>query len=345
MDNDFTRNLFDPDFSPPVVDCYGVETDVLNKMLHSMMFIREVEQVLAVGRRDGLIGGPVHLGVGQEAIAVGISQNLRKTDRVFGGHRSHSHLLALNPDAHRIFAEVLGKVTGFSRGMGGSMHLTDPENGFLGSVPIVAGTIPLAVGASLAAKMQKTDDIGVCYLGDGAAEEGVFQESLNLAGVLKTPTLFVVENNLYASHMHISQRQPEYNTSRFAMINNIPYQTIDGNDVVSVFDISREIISDIRKGRGPALLELITYRWFGHVDWREDIDVGVARSAGEISKWRKRDPVSRLIMLMKRSGLLSDENLEKVTRDIKGAVQNAWAQALLDDYPDAIATDDCVYKK
>lgn len=345
VDNEFINSLFDPDFEPEIGACDRVETDILQKMLRSMLFIREVEQKLAVERRDGLIKGPVHLGVGQEAIAVGISQNLRKTDRVFGGHRSHSHILALNPDARQIFAEVLGKVTGFSKGMGGSMHLTDPVNGFLGSVPIVAGTIPLAVGASLAAKMQKTSDIGVCYFGDGAAEEGVFQESMNLAKVLKTPTLFVVENNLYASHMHISQRQPQQKISRFASVNNVPYQTIDGNDAISIFEISRDIISDIRKGLGPALLELISYRWYGHVDWREDIDVGISRSADEVLKWRKKDPVARLIKSMKRSGILTEEYLENVINEVGSTVQDSWEKALSDEYPDLSTTSNCVYSK
>ena len=186
-----------------------------------MMLIRHSEHKLAQMKKEGMIGGPVHLGVGQEAIAAGMTQHLNASDRVFGAHRSHAHLLAINPDCYKLFAEVLGKATGFSKGMGGSMHLFDQSSGFYGSVPIVSGTVPLAVGAGFASKLQDNETVAVCYLGDGAVEEGVVHESLNLASVFSLPVIFVVENNLFASHMHISQRQPANFTARFAEANNI----------------------------------------------------------------------------------------------------------------------------
>jgi len=170
------KGLSNPEKYHDPISIKNQDIGVLKNMLSTMLLIRKTEQQLALGRKNGAIGGPVHLGAGQEAIAVGISQNLQKTDRVFGAHRSHSHLLALNPNFYKLFAEVLGKETGFSKGMGGSMHLYDQPNGFYGSVPIVAGTVSLAVGAAMAAKMQKTDDIGVAYIGDGAVEEGVVHE-------------------------------------------------------------------------------------------------------------------------------------------------------------------------
>ena len=217
------KGLSDPTKFHEPLRLQGIDQKILINMIKSMIIIRKTEQKLAQSRREGLIGGPVHLGAGQEAIAVGISQSLRPSDRVFGAHRSHSHLLALNPDFYKLFAEVLGKKTGFSKGMGGSMHLFDQASGFYGSVPIVAGTVSLAVGAAMAAKMQGTKDIGLAYIGDGAVEEGVVHESLNLARVHNSPVLFVVENNLFASHMHISLRQPSDMTSRFAVANDIPY--------------------------------------------------------------------------------------------------------------------------
>jgi TPP-dependent pyruvate/acetoin dehydrogenase alpha subunit len=275
--------LADPEKYQHLISIDDQDPVHLKNILNKMVLIRKTEQHLALCRKNGLIGGPVHLGVGQEAIAVGISRNLKKTDRVFGAHRSHAHLLALNPDFYRLFAEVLGKRTGFSKGMGGSMHLFDGPNGFFGSVPIVAGTVPLAVGAAMAAKMQKTDDIGVVYLGDGAVEEGVVHESFNLARVQKAPVLFVIENNLFASHMHISLRQPSNKISRFALANDIHYRCVDGNDVLAVADASKDLIADMRLGNGPALIELVTYRWYGHVDWRDDVDVGVERSLDDIA--------------------------------------------------------------
>ena len=223
--------LSDPSKLHDPISLDNQEPDSLRAMLCSMKIIRRTEQELALRREEGLIGGPVHLGAGQEAVAVGISESLKKNYFVFGAHRSHSHLLALNPDFYRLFAEILGKKTGFSRGMGGSMHLWDQPSGFYGSVPIVAGTVPLAVGAGMAAKMKGEDGIGVAYIGDGAAEEGVVHESLNFARVQNAPVLFVIENNLFASHMHISQRQPENFTARFAEANNIGYEIIDGNNL------------------------------------------------------------------------------------------------------------------
>ena len=318
-------------------------TDFLIYMLSTMIMIRKTEQQLALGKKNGIIGGPVHLGAGQEAIAVGVSQHLKKTDRVFGAHRSHSHLLALNPNFYKLFAEVLGKETGFSKGMGGSMHLFDQPNGFYGSVPIVAGTVSLAVGAAMAAKLQMTDDIGVAYIGDGAAEEGIVHESFNLARMQKAPTLFVVENNLFASHMHISLRQPSDMVSRFATANDIPYKLIDGNDVVGVSNTAKELIEDIRSGMGPALIELVTYRWYGHVDWRDDIDVGVERSTDDVAYWKARDPIARLSKSMINAQRWSQEREEALTNKLDIEIAKAWEKAMNDPYPSQDKTLKYVY--
>lgn len=327
------NNLFNPKHLHDPISIEGQDIEILKKMLHLMLLIRKTEQQLAFARKNGIIGGPVHLGVGQEAIAVGISQNLKKTDRVFGGHRSHSHLLALNPNFYKLFAEVLGKETGFSKGMGGSMHLFDQSNGFYGSTPIVAGTVSLTVGAALAVKLQNSSDISLSYIGDGAVEEGVVHECFNLAKVLKLPVLFVIENNLFASHMHISLRQPREITSRFAEANCIPYKLLDGNDVVTISHNSKEFIDNLRNGGGPAILEFITYRWYGHVDWREDIDVGVARSMEDIKNWKARDPIYRLSQAMINSKIWTKEEENKLSNKIDTEIQIAWDKAISDPYP------------
>ena len=321
----------------------GVAESQLKHYLESMLHIRKAEQKLAEKKRDGFIGGPVHLGVGQEAIAVGVSASLRKTDYVFGAHRSHSHLLALGSSLHGLFAEVLGKDTGHSRGMGGSMHLWDESCGFYGSVPIMAGTVPLAVGAGLSAKLKGSDSIAVAYLGDGAVEEGIVNESLNLAKILNAPVLFVVENNLFASHMHISLRQPLSATSRFAEANAIPSIILDGNDVVSVAKTAAEKISQIRSGGGPAFLELVTYRWYGHVDWREDIDVGVHRSNADLENWRARDPIKRLVESMIKQSLCTQEEIYALEARLDREVETTWGQAMEDPYPKNEALLDRVY--
>jgi pyruvate dehydrogenase E1 component alpha subunit len=311
--------------------------------LRTMTLIRKVEQKLAIGRRDGLIGGPVHLGVGQEAVAVGVSTNLNSKDAVFGAHRSHSHLLALGSSVRGLFAEVLGKETGASKGMGGSMHLWDESCGFYGSVPIVSGTVSLAVGAALAAKMKNTANVSVAYFGDGAVEEGVVHESLNLARMLNAPVLFVVENNLFASHMHISQRQPSDCVSRFAAANAIPYRIVDGNDVAQVATAASELLADARGGKGPGFLEAVTYRWFGHVDWREDVDVGVNRSIIDLENWRARDPIARLRSAMMSNGMWTEDQDNALMTELDRRIDSAWIAAMQDPYPAESALLDRVY--
>ena len=337
------KELSNPKKYAKLISIKNQDIGSLKKMLKSMTLIRKAEQQLAFGRKNGLIGGPVHLGAGQEAIAVGISQSLQNTDHIFGAHRSHSHLLALNPDIHKLFAEILGKETGFSKGMGGSMHLWDQPSGFYGSVPIVTGTVPLAVGAAMAAKMKNTNDIGCVYIGDGAAEEGLFHESLNLAKIQNAPVLFVIENNLFASHMHISLRQSSDMISRFAIANDIQYKLVDGNDVVAVAEAAKELINDIRSGKGPRLIELVTYRWYGHVDWRDDVDVGVERSLDDIENWKERDPITRLTDSMIAEGLWNQEQVDELNNELDEQIKVAWGKAMNDPYPNPDATLKYVY--
>lgn len=337
------NQLADPNACHELIDIGNERAPVVSAYLRLMLLIRKAEQQLAAARAGGVIGGPVHLGAGQEAIAVGVSASLRATDRVFGAHRSHSHLLAMGSSLHGLFAEVLGKVTGLSRGMGGSMHLWDQPRGFYGSVPIVSGTVSLAVGAAMAARMQGTGDVGVAYFGDGAMEEGVVHESLNLAKITQAPVLFVCENNLFASHMHISLRQPKDSTARFAVANDIPYRLVDGNDVVAVAKAAEELVVAARQGQGPGFLEAVTFRWYGHVDWREDIDVGVHRSVDELASWRARDPVKRLREAMTAKGLWSDLQEMELNAELDDQVSQAWEQAMRDPYPEASALLECVY--
>ncbi len=317
----------------------------LKSFLRDMLYIRKVEQQLAKAKREGLIGGPVHLGVGQEAVAVGVSCMLSSKDRVFGAHRSHSHLLALTREAYPLFAEIMGKVTGHSKGMGGSMHLWAEESGFYGSVPIVAGTVPLAVGAGLAAKLQENKIIAISYLGDGAMEEGIVHESLNLAKIQQIPVIFVVENNLFASHMHISMRQPKDATSRFAVANGIPYDLVDGNDVIQVRDAVKKLIETSRNGDGPGFLEAVTYRWYGHVDWREDIDVGVNRSREDLKSWKLRDPIQRLEDAMKLAGIWSEKDHFELSERLDHEIKMAWNMAMEDPYPDQKSLLEEVYRR
>ena len=302
-------------------------SEILIGYLTAIVRMRRIEEFIAVQRKNSVILGPVHLGIGQEAVAVGVTSGLKPSDCVFGAHRSHSHLLSLGSNLQSFFAELLGKPSGLSGGMGGSMHLIDQSVGFYGSVPIVAGTVPLAVGAALARRMQGTDSIGVAYLGDGAMEEGVVHESLNLAKVINAPTLFVVENNFYASHMHIHLRQPDDSVARFAMANRVPYKVVDGNDVIAVASAARELIQYSRSTGAPALIEAVTYRWLGHVDWRDDIDVGVDRSAETLAQWKARDPLARLAQSMLSQNICTQDDMVDLEREVTREIEVAWQKA------------------
>ncbi len=323
--------LVDSDFDSPIlVDNHDFE--IYFKHLETMILIRFTENLLAEKRKIGKIGGPIHLAAGQEAIAVGISSVLTKKDYVFSAHRSHAHLLALDPNPYGLFAEVLGRSTGLSKGFGGSMHLWNGKSGFSGSVPIVSGTIPLAVGTGLASKLRGSESIGVAYFGDGAMEEGVVHESLNLASKLEIPILFVCENNLFSSHLHINERQPSNFNARFAIAHQIESRVVDGNNVKSVANNAQELVSQIRNTRRPAFLEAFTYRLYGHVDWREDIDVGVGRSSEDLNKWKSRDPIKRLKKALDGNAEFV-EKLAQIEQDIKIRIVQDWEKAESDPFP------------
>lgn len=338
-------HLINPDRKNTLINIDCFDLPEAKAILALMMKIRVAENTLATKKRDGHIGGPVHLGVGQEAIAAGLASFLNAKDYVFGAHRSHAHLLSLNPNFYKLFAEVLGKQTGFSKGMGGSMHLWDQSSGFYGAVPIVAGTVPIAVGAGLSAKMQKTESVAVCYLGDGAVEEGVVHESMNLASIWKLPVIFVVENNLFASHMHLSQRQPSSFTARFAAAHHIEFDVIDGNDVGQIYGVAQKACDKARRGEGPYFIESFTYRWYGHVDWREDIDVGVNRSVEDVAAWRLLDPVMRLHSAMMDKFKWSQADFELLEIEYEQAAQIAWEKAVKDPHLTEIDMLSVVYEK
>ena len=307
--------------------------EILNRFLKKMILIRHSELKIADARKNGFIKGPVHLSVGQEAIPVGLSEYLLPTDKVFGAHRSHAHILSLGVDLRKFFAEILSRVTGICGGMGGSMHLHDKSIGFYGSVPIVGGTVPLAVGTALSSKLRSENDVSIAYLGDGAIEEGVVQESLNFARIKNCPIIFVVENNLFSSHMNISLRQPKSLTSRFAESNNIEFKIIDGNNIINIANSASKYVSRCRKGEGPFFIEAITYRWFGHVDWRDDIDVGVDRSKEDLSFWKSKDPLKRLKDALIGRNFLNKEEYEEINTSIQNKVNSSFEKAINDPPP------------
>lgn len=316
--------------------------DAFVSAFEKMLRIRRAEERIAEMVANGTIRCPCHLAIGQEAAAVGVAMHLRATDRAFGAHRSHGHFLAMGGTLHALFAETLGKDTGASGGMGGSMHLFAKDIGFYGSVPIVGATIPVSVGAALAAKMDGTGHVAVAFFGDGATEEGGFHESLNLARVLNVPALFVCENNLFSSHLHIALRQPSNSVSRYAIAHDVPCAVVDGNDVAQVESAAGTAIASMRTDGGPYLLECITYRWRGHVGPREDEDVGVARK-GDLAAWKLRDPIGRLAMGLEKRGVLDAAAAAEIDLSVRAEVEGAWAQAMEDPFPAADALLGRVY--
>lgn len=303
------------------------------KMYADMVLIRLTEATLGDLVLAGEIGCPCHLAIGQEAVAVGVSRHLSVNDHAFGAHRSHGHFLAAGGTPESLIAEAMGKATGASGGFGGSMHLRANGTAFRGSVPIVAGTVPLAAGAALAAKLRGNDSIGLAWFGDGACEEGVVHETLNLAAVMKLPIIFVVENNLYASHLDIRQRQPSDSVSRFAKAHRIESRLVDGNDALAVSNAARDLVARARAGHGPGFLESVTYRWRGHVGPDENIDVGLRRSATELAAWKQRDPIARLRRALVKAGCAPDE-LDLIDHAARGRVRHAVSLARRSPNPD-----------
>lgn len=270
-----------------------ISPDLLLNCIAEMHLIRTIEEEIALLSEQGLVLTPIHLAIGQEAVSTGVSVSLKAGDKVFGGHRSHSHYISAGGCPRLLIHEILCRESGACGGRGGSMHLVDPNSCFAGSVPLVGATIPLAVGAALASKLRGDDNIAVAYFGDGACEEGVLHESLNFSSTQSLPVLFVVENNLYSSHMDIAQRQPDDRMARFAEAHKVSHASVDGNDISAVTSMAQSMINDIRENHRPAFIEAVTFRWRGHVGPDVNIDVGVRRSESEISAWKKLDPLAR----------------------------------------------------
>lgn len=290
-----------------------------------MTLIRRAEERIAGMVESGEVSCPCHLYIGQEAIAAGVCAALRTEDTVWGTHRSHGHYLAKGGSLAGLFDEVLLKATGCAAGRGGSMHLAAPEVGVLGTVPIVAGTVPLAAGAAFAYKMRGEDTVAVAFFGDGALEEGHVHESMNLAALYRLPLILICENNLYASHLHWSERRLADNLYSAGEFHSVPGERVDGNDVEAVYQAARSAVERARSGEGPTLIECRTFRWRGHVGASFDLDVGVTRR-GELAEWLPLDPLQRLADRLMERGV-ADLTLRQHAIDarISGVVEAACA--------------------
>ena len=299
------------------------QNDNALNLLREMLYIRLVEETMAARYAEQEMRCPVHLSVGQEAIAVGVCQALRQTDRVFSTHRCHAHYLAKGGDLNAMLAEIYGKEAGCIGGRGGSMHLTDPEKGMIASVPIVSSSIPLAVGSALADKIDRTDCLSVTFFGDASVEEGVFHESANFASLNKLPVLFVCENNLYSVYTPLRERQPARPLTDIAKAHGMTAMTADGNDVEAVLDVTRKAVDHARTGKGPVFLVFDTYRWREHCGPNFDNDIGY-RTEAEYLEWKQRDPVEQLKTRLVTAGKLNEKSLKNTETELQQTIDAAF---------------------
>lgn len=310
-----------------------LKPETFHRLYETMLRIRLFEERVAELILQGEIKCPTHLYIGQEAIAAGVCANLRRDDYVLSNHRNHGHYIAKGGDTKALMAEMYGKATGCSQGRGGSMHLAAPDIGLPGSSAIVAGTIPLAVGAALSFLMQRKDSVSVAFFGDGATGEGVFYESLNFASLKKLPVIFVCENNLYSTHLPISACLADVQIWKKAEAFDMPGIRVDGNDVVQVFQSARKAVGLARLGKGPTLIEYMTYRWRGHVGPNDDLDKGL-RSKEELDYWMNRCPIKIFEEFLLTCGIISDSERIKIIGSIDKEIEDSVTFAKKSPYPD-----------
>ena len=292
-----------------------------NKLFESMLRIRLVEESIANKYSEQKMRCPTHLSIGQEAIAVGVCANLTSQDQVLSTHRAHAHYLAKGGCLNSMMAEIYGKASGCSKGMGGSMHLIDTSVGFMGSTAIVGNTIPVAVGLALEKKLTRKKSIACVFFGDGATEEGAFYESVNFAIIHSLPILFICENNLYSVYSGLEVRQPvDRKIYKMVRAMGISAQHGNGNDVEEVARKVKHAKTMILKSGGPQFLEFDTYRWREHCGPNFDNNIGY-REESEFLKWKKKDPLKNFYS--KNSQKYIDRKIDTISQEIDDAHQFA----------------------
>jgi pyruvate dehydrogenase E1 component alpha subunit len=288
-------------------------------LLRQMILIRRFEEKCAELYSAGKIQGFLHLYIGEEAVAVGAMQALLLDDAIVSTYREHGHALARGLPAGAVMAEMFGKVNGCSRGRGGSMHIFDVNRRFYGGNAIVGGGLPIAVGLALADTMQHRERVTACFFGDGAVAEGEFHESLNLASLWKLPVLFVCENNLYAMGTHLARHQAQPDIALKARAYNISAQAVDGMNVLAVEDAAKTAVDIVRRGSGPYLLEVRTYRFRAHSMY----DPELYRNKDEVELWRKRDSIAAFTRNLFETKQLTDAELAELERSVNADVTEA----------------------
>jgi acetoin:2,6-dichlorophenolindophenol oxidoreductase subunit alpha len=318
----------------------GIDHELALHMYAQMLRIRAFEEQVNELYRSAKMPGLAHLYIGEEAVAVGICEALRRDDYITSTHRGHGHCLAKGANVERMFCELLGKEAGYCRGKGGSMHIADHENGNLGANAIVGGSAGIATGAAFSAKSRGTDQVAACFFGEGALGQGVLYEVMNLASLMALPVIYACENNLYNEYTHFSETTAGEITARAAAF-GIPSDDVEGQDVFAVYDAATRAVARGRAGDGPTFLHLRTYRYHGH--HVGDVDRAYYRSKEEEEEWkRERDPIALLAERLREQGA-ADPTLEQIEHEVRGEVAAGVEAAVAAPFPDPTEVDEDVF--
>jgi pyruvate dehydrogenase E1 component alpha subunit len=300
------------------------EPEFIASLYRKMLLIRQFEQRVKYLFLEGIMPGTIHQYIGQEAIAVGVCSALEADDVITSTHRPHGHAIARGLTVESIMHELFGRTTGCCRGRGGSMHVGDLEKGMVPAIAIVGGGVPIATGLALAFKMKKEPRVAVCFMGDGAVNEGAFHEAVNMGAIWSLPVVYVIENNRYGASTPIVQTVRLEKLSDRAAAYGIPGITIDGNDVLGVYETAREAIARARAGEGPTLIEALTYRLTGH-SRRDPCNY---QPEEERAQAQKREPIGRLAERMLSEGVADQAGLDAIQQDVDAEVERAVESAM-----------------
>jgi pyruvate dehydrogenase E1 component alpha subunit len=311
-------------------DVMELAEDKLVAMLEGMLRIRYFEERVRDLFAAGEIPGFVHLYIGEEAVAVGACSALNHDDYITSTHRGHGHLIAKGGDLRLMMAELFGKATGYCRGKGGSMHIADPSLGILGANGIVGAGLPIATGAAMSAKLRKSQQVAVCFFGDAAANQGTFHEAINIASAFNLPAIYVCENNLYGVGTRQSRVCRKEDIAERASSYSIPGLTIDGNDVLAVYEAVSAAVARARAGEGPTIVECKTYRWRVHNEGEMDN----YRPPEEVKYWMTKEPIAPFRRILIERGVLTEADAVAIERRVAAAVDEAVAFARESPLPD-----------
>ena len=300
------------------------------EMYTTMKRIRLFEEAVIGQLSVGKTHGFVHTYIGEEAIAAGVCAILRDTDYLTSTHRGHGHMIAKGGETKYMMAELFGRKTGYCKGKGGSMHIADIDLGILGANGIVGGGPPIAVGAGLAVQYNETDTVAICFLGDGASNQGTTHEAMNLAAVWKIPVVFVIENNGYGEFTPQSEHQTLVDVAERAAAYDIPGVVVNGNDVMAVYEAMSKAIDRARKGEGPSLVECKTFRIRGHYEG----DPQAYRPEGEVDEWKKKCPIENFEAKLLEMKVLTKEKIDEIGATVKEEMEEAVRFAEESPYPD-----------